>query len=1519
MANETHEPRALSAALSAPTPFATRGGGSMLHAANRHVERWAPETTAANVRSMRSLGFVDRLVAPWIETAQRSASMRLFSQYSTAGAAQREGAAVSWVFPRPWYQDELDWMAAARQVKATAGEGESAPTMFTTRGTFVAPQPPPQPQRPAIAAPQTAMPSALYEYVAPSLSIAQPTPQSSIAGIGHAGADSGRPLDAYSTLIPLAAVQAAELMSRAVAPLMRAPTSPDGAIATPSTMGRVSPALRAVLTTMLERATTQRTDARVAQQAPELVTPPAPRPEPAAQPAPLESSSPASRLADHYAGQRAQIADLQRIARVSAERELSLRDDAQANEASIAASVAASATARSDQQAKTEIQHTVANTDAQRAAAAANEAQRVAAMTEAQRAAAAERARIEERIAQRSSERAGADQARAGQQRLHEQARTEAAQHARMADLAASTPAPTTPTAVDPRPAPPPAEVLAAIAALPLELQQILAQRPERGMAAIAELGEVLRAAELMARSTHVNQPFEVTRGPRLMMPAGLGGLVSAVDRAHVIADRPAQLSSQFSSTMAAPSRLGTMAPRSAQIVQRMPTLPWLTGPAASTGTGGAPSTALGATSAAQPAALAHVAWSDRWLARFAGAAPRSLEILQASAGGSHDQRMAALASAAPESVFVRPMFDAMPRAAMPIEAVPSFGTAPAIASASQAPTPVLRPSPQPIERFDDNAETPDDVFAQIAAAAAGVRTAAATQASVATTASAASSAAPAVATVPTVFDARMTQADSVAHAAPSAPNAGLSAGLAASPFAPALRHLLPLPAAASFDVRALFGAGLSATYLAGLLTADAQPIGVESTGIGAPAWAMFAPAGTQAAESVGLVNERSAPELDLTYVSPEPAAARDDVRSSADETSQVEPRAAEQAAVLASSAAPLTTLRTALLSWNVDLASPSLAEAPTVTAGQTIPATSSAARIMSESMSMPMLGDALPDLDGGSAWTAPGMVGERAQSWSIAQERSSSDLSLDFVAPELVLAARVYGLGPAEAAQASRLALAGPGQLSAMASTVDRTFVQAMSIASDRRAGQLGGPTAATAMGAAPGPGAIATAYPIAPPASAGTIESDRAAGVGPAQIDHVLPTTAFGVERRTPRGAFLWPSASVAALGLNAAAHDGGQSMSVAALELLAAQAVAEIGTYAAFADRDVAGAAFAADDLRTRGADGADGATRETHTLPVVGGAAAPSLGGNAGMPSLAEPAEADVLGAAAALVSTSRRARFDALYVALSQSPSGRNWSPAARAARALALAGRGDETPVSAYERAATAWDVLPVVYATDGMSIAEIDAATATGTLPRIARSAAAARGGRAGSPEMPSIASSGGRRGMTPLTSRAGEALGSYVAPSTGEMATAVMRSDSFAARATSRELPIAQRAPSAAQELVQTGRPAGRHGGGEVEIPAWFESAARKMFDDRSSAGSSDMGISMSELTLISAAPPAQIAASTKAPHAASVAPAPSGGKDKAQSGGAIDIDKIANDVYREIMAMMDMARSRNGEPYL
>jgi hypothetical protein len=268
----------------------------------------------------------------------------------------------------------------------------------------------------------------------------------------------------------------------------------------------------------------------------------------------------------------------------------------------------------------------------------------------------------------------------------------------------------------------------------------------------------------------------------------------------------------------------------------------------------------------------------------------------------------------------------------------------------------------------------------------------------------------------------------------------------------------------------------------------------------------------------------------------------------------------------------------------------------------------------------------------------------------------------------------------------------------------------------------------------------------------------------------------------------------------------------------------------------------------------------------------------------------------------MVPSARRDKFQALYLALGQTSSGKAWSPAAKAARALALAGRGDES-LSARERAVVAWDVLPMTYAADGgeqESLSTGDAAT------RSVRRRDELRALELGFVD--------GRPGLGSLSTRAGEALGSYVAPSGGFLTQSGSgASGSASSRGESGAL---LRAPTAAQELVQTGRPAGRHGGGEVEIPPWFEAAARKMLEDR---GGVSEGISLAELTLVQTAAPTQIAASSRGSGGSSspVAPSPAGGagaeKDK------IDIEKLANEVYREILILMDIARARNGEPYL
>jgi hypothetical protein len=1020
----TTEPRALQSALSSPV-FQTKGGGAAMHAADRHVERWAPETTANQIRPMRNLGFVDRLVSPWIESAQRSASLRMFSQYISSGVAERPAPAqASWLFPRPWYQDELDWMAAARhQTQQTTMAEAPAPTMLTTRGTYVAPA-------------RVALPANLHEYVAPSLSVARP--------------DVAQTADAYSSLVPFAAAHAAQVMASAVAPLLQAQTRQPTAA-----QGVVSPAmsasLRSVLTTMLERSVQPaygEQATRLSQVAPPMVTPPAPREEGG-------EAQQASELAERYAEQRARIVELQRVARATAEQRTQPEQAARIAEIQQRATEAA---ARREEAAR--------QVDTRRDVAA--QAERVAA-------AETERARLEERIAQRLAERTRQQDT----QRLHETAREAAARDARVG----AAPEPRAEVAA-PAQARIATELANAVAALPPELASMVAgsisQRPERAAQAIAELSDALRTVELLARTTASGGSIAPSRGPRLVMPAGLGGLVSTVERTTApagIAARVPQFAVPVAQPTAAPVRDG-----------RMPSMTFLAPRAA--GMTPAPTSALGAAMQATPAALHHVAWSDRWLARFAGAQQQSLDVFSTASGES---RMAMLAASAPSSVFV----------------------APSVADEAKAPTraDIAAVRTNEVRQYDDNAETPDDVLFAIAAAARSARPG-----------RAATPAAPATpAYDPMAAHGRETLADVVAHAAPAAPGAGLSAQLASSPFAPALKHVLPIGAAASFDVRALFGSAVGATYLAGLLSAPMDEIAVPRS---LPTWASFSDM------PMGTIGEREVESFAPTYVAPSEAGDN------------------EQAAA---HAAPLTTLRSALLSFDVETT------AATPTARTMTAETPSLARTLVGSLSMPTLAETAAmrdagtiDVAGGTAhvpsYGAPGMIADRAHAWSVAQERSSADLSYDFVTPELVLAAKVYGLGPAEAAQAARLALAGPGALSAMAGTVDRTFVQAMQIEAERRQGVT----------------RIATAYPMAASAEGAQPSDAQAAQAGVAPRAFVPTTSAFGVQKRTPRGAYLWPSATTAALGLMAPSPDSEQSMSVAALELLAAQAVAELGTY-------------------------------------------------------------------------------------------------------------------------------------------------------------------------------------------------------------------------------------------------------------------------------------------------------------------------------------------------------------------
>lgn len=1574
----TGSDRALNAALSG-SAFTPRVGSSALHSATRHVERWAPEATAGRNRPMASLGFVDRLVSPWLQTAQRSASMRMFSQFNTQGNpafAANDGKPVSWVFPRPWYQDELDWMAASRMQARQGTE-----SVFTTRGTYVAPSAMPTlaPAMPPAQAPaQRVMPEALFEYVAPSLSVAagsitagrsptQPVfdasggarmPAAPIAATfaNPSGQQALRPADAYSPLVPLAAVQAAELMARAVMPGFTSHVSSVGTATLPTAAG----SLNQVFASLMERAAipTELPSTRIAERAPMLETPPAPR-------APSAPQAPAQLAAQHqasqFAEQRARVAEVARIAQIA---EAQRTAQAPAEMTTSVAQVERELLARVAPQASSSL---VAPT----AVVAESPATPIAESSAVSSAVDVEQARIEARVQQRLAERRQAEQV--ATHRLHEQARIQAAEHAR-ASLPTLVAAPTAPVAA-PRPvAPPPsAEVLAAISALPPALAQQLAgaTSARAAIAAIAELTESLRTVELMAHGTATSTAFEATRGPRLLMPAGIGGLVSTLAPSSGAMPTPslAGRPQAFGAASVAPA-----APSARPMVSSMGTMGSLAMPSLSfvaPRETSAPTSALAATAGQAPAALGHVAWADRWLARFAGASEQSLATFSAGTRAGSASRLA-LAEAAPGEVFIAPMLDTerqSPRVVLdasgrPMTAAPLprlAGPTSSTAAAAPGVAPTGSAAPAPASRVDDSAAASDDELASVAFAVAQQRVA---------------RIAPPTPVVAEPHFERMGAADVLAHHAPSAPDAGFAAQLGSSPFAPALRHVLPIATAPSFDVRALFGAGLSSTFLAGLIASDSHMIETaaglpSSTAMEfVPRIGAFADASAAGASLDGFEPGRAVEGWDQAYVAPEALEGprtvgfgdvSDDLASYAAMPTGAMPAEATAPAMAPAqlaqiesaraAVAQLQTLRTALLAWDIEVdASGAPTSAPSLAAASALSSSTSGApaRQMLDAMSLPLLGG-LGDYSAdeertaaveGASWMAPGMLANRAQSWSVAQERSSADLSFDFVPPELILAARVYGLGPAEAAQAARLAVAGPGQLSAMAGTVDRTFVQALAIEAERR-GSMPGYAGSSTM-AAGSAGAAATSVvptggtPASWSASADAFDAPMASplsGSAPTMTPLAatpLAASAFGVERRTPRGATLWPAGTVAALGLNAATPDGESSMSVAALELLAAQSVAELGTFVALGEHapmaSTRGATFDAstnvDDVATPGA--LPNLATAQQVLDGRRAAASDTAPGPDGAPG-AEPPEADVISQARGMVDVNRRIRFDALYVALGQTGPGRTLSPAARAARALALAGRAEDgVSLSARERAAAAWDVLPVVFAEDyDREDAAEEAALIGGSSLRGVERRAALRGWdgtlvagdftRSSSSSSFGRADSGadfavdGRPGLSSLSARAGEALGSYVTQQ------AIPTSSSSSGSYTGNEGAVL-RAPTAAQEMVQTGRPSGRAGGGETEIPAWFEAAARRMFADKRSSGGAE-GISLAELTLVNNAPSGAIAADSvsagKATPNASVSHA--GEKDE-DSG--LDIESLANDIFEHVEQMKKQARMLLGD---
>jgi hypothetical protein len=267
------------------------------------------------------------------------------------------------------------------------------------------------------------------------------------------------------------------------------------------------------------------------------------------------------------------------------------------------------------------------------------------------------------------------------------------------------------------------------------------------------------------------------------------------------------------------------------------------------------------------------------------------------------------------------------------------------------------------------------------------------------------------------------------------------------------------------------------------------------------------------------------------------------------------------------------------------------------------------------------------------------------------------------------------------------------------------------------------------------------------------------------------------------------------------------------------------------------------------------------------------------------------------------------------------------SPSVRAAQALALVHRSGVLAdnASLAERASLAWDAMPMLALQKQLS----DAGPNTGFELRGLEALAASMGDAtnsfvgasaiAGNANAPRLASAlqalqtmlmpAGlpTQPQAPLSNArsVGDSLASLVSPSRSDVSSNSNASSSAAG--------ALKRPPTASPEMVRTGA----RRSNEAEIPEWFEKAARKMFGEPT--GTAADGISLADLTLINSAPQQQIAASTRgetvAPSAApSVATA-----TNAEPGEKFDVERIARDVYRAVLQIMEAARARNGEPYL
>lgn len=1551
-------PRAVEAASAAATPFAPRTSAMALRTGDRHMERFAPEhDAAARSRSLRALAFSDRVLEPHMTTAQRWA-FRLFGpEQEPGGEREHDVESINWIFPRPWYLDEMSWLGAARIAAAqsavrpmVSGGGPGARGTIPTElvaPSFSSRAAASRAQGPG-AAGLSAMPfvAALPTGSAAAARVTSATPEqpgsrsssagqpvgriATVAGVAARSPRSAGVLRAWSPLAPFAAAQAAELMAGV---MQGPPEARRGSAADDASGGTLEPLAMLELVAPAELAS-------------RAVTP---------------ATAHTAPLRDQGASPRATVSEAlrNRLERV-------LRQ------------VESSRAARTD-----------VRTDA-----------RAAGQTDAQVATAHSAPRHQDAL---PAQPVGAQGASAGT----------AAQGA--------------------------------------------AQPGERASSSAGLVSARERAADLLAKALVSGQAsLAPIAGARVVLPAGMGGLLAgmrAADTVHKpighVPVRPAMLPvrSVSAGAYAAPANAAMQqadaantrfqAPGGSLIQASSAPTPALAGEAAdaSIAVSRRPGSAYRAVTASRPSALGHIAWADRWLARFAGASPESLATLDAttgSAGARHSSRL--LSAMAPLPIFLE----------SPAEGFSNTGrgeTGP-----TRSPAPAVSAAIPPAPRMNDDDVVPDEIFAAIAAAP--LRRPGAASRGASSVAGKPDTTAPAESESTGERRARAGRPviERLVRQDPGVPGPGVRVALASSPVAPALSPVLPLPSAQRFDVRAVSGGDLARVYLAGLMgplpaIPAERPDAPFSLSPALAARAPMAELVSPSAVAVPGASPSSSPDAFFPDAAGRAPVTRGYVQAHGNAGVGAEAGAGSDAGLGAAVGADA-------------------ADRPRTRAGSSTPA------VDRGTMAVSLAAGAAPGIGamtGGAAAysnaysSEPGNLAVRAESWAIEHERSTADLAFDFVSPELILAAQSYGFGPSEAAQATRLAVAGQSGLVTLASAMDLAFLevftgQTVSVDSGhssagaspiRGAGTGAGQATSAAAdlhindnrpagGQEPGTqrpvhGTAGAAMGVGPGAAPGTGSST---GTAVTSGNVVLPLEparpnrngAFGMQVRAPRGAFLWPRATALAMSLQpSGTGDAAHASSLAALDLLAAHAVAEIATFvapanaqanthvnaqasavgpshrqghhAAGGDGGPAGASATAhpapaehrrqprpaleytplapdsitaylprtsllaasaplatyvtpiieEAYQDLGADGGDGgagtATHQASGLPAMtammghtptaSGSVAGRVLGSQGRIASSSDGSAERREAATAFssVAATLSPELEAIYVALSQSATGRSMSPAVRAARALAMAEAAGVRGGSARARAAAAWAMMPMVLVEGG------------GDPGTIAGGAVGTEAAVPGWPTLPVPSMPGDRQehtGLRDVASRAGESLQALIAPYSAQPALAgdagstgtTMRSGA-AASSHQAQRGAVLRAPTAAQPLVQTGTSQPRSSSaaakemiraaqmkratGSPDIPPWFEEAARRMFE-----GNAGDGISLAEMTLVTAAPARHVAASPKTASASSQPPEAQGGSETGANEPTADVEQLAREVYAEICRLIEVARERNGDTW-